>query len=99
MVGMARTVRGGVATGYEFLRLRMMDGALTYSAHPSGQEPTDFRATEVSTERLRFENPSHDFPKAIEYERVRSDSLIARVYGEVRSADPAFTILYSRAPC
>lgn len=99
MVGMARTVRGDVATGYEFLLLRRKDGRLTYSAHPSGQDPTDFQATEVSTQRLRFENPEHDFPRAIEYERTSLDSLTARVYGEIRGSEPAFVLRYARRTC
>jgi hypothetical protein len=99
MVGMGRTVRGRVATGYEFLLLQMKDGHLTYSAHPSAQDPTDFRATDVSTERLRFENPQHDFPRVIEYERTSLDSLTAKVYGEIGSAEPAFVLRFARKAC
>jgi hypothetical protein len=99
MVGMARTVRGGVATGYEFVLLRLKDGTLTYSAYPSGQDPADFPATEISTSRLRFENPQHDFPRAIEYHRTPPDSLIAKVYGEVGSSEPAFVLQYARKEC
>ncbi len=99
MVGMARTLRGSVATGYEFLLLQRVDGRLTYSAYPSGQEPTDLGATEVSTQRLRFENPQHDFPQAIEYERTSVDSLTAKVYGEIGSGEPAFVLRYARNVC
>ncbi len=99
MVGMARSVRGGVATGYEHLLLQQKDGRLTYSAYPSGQDPTDFQATEVSTQRLRFENPQHDFPQAIEYERTSLDSLTAKVYGEIGSSEPAFVLRYARRGC
>ena len=99
MVGMARTVRGGVATGYEFVVLQRKDGRLTYSAHPSGQDPADFQATDVSAQRLRFENPQHDFPQAIEYERTSPDSLTAKVYGEVGSGEPAFVLRYARRVC
>ena len=99
MVGMARTLRGGVATGYEFLLLQRKDGGLTYSAYPSRQDPTDFQATKVSTQRLRFENPQHDFPRAIEYERTSPDSLTAKVYGEIGSPEPAFVLRYARRAC
>ena len=99
MVGMARTVRDGVATGHEFLLLQRKDGRLTYSAYPSGQDPTDFQATEVSTQRLRFENPQHDFPQAIEYERTSLDSLTAKVYGEIGSGEPAFVLRFARMGC
>ena len=99
MVGMARTVRGGMATGHEFLLLQRKDGRLTYSAYPSGQDPTDFQATEVSTQRVRFENPQHDFPQAIQYERTSPDSLTAKVYGEIGSREPAFVLRYARRAC
>ena len=99
MVGMARTVRGGMATGHEFLLLQRKDGRLTYSAYPSGQDPTDFQATEVSTQRVRFENPQHDFPQAIEYERTSPDSLTAKVYGEIGSREPVFVLRYARRAC
>jgi hypothetical protein len=99
MVGMGRNVRGDVATGYEFLLLQRKEGRLTYSAYPSGQDPADFPATEVSTRRLRFENAQHDFPQAIEYERTSPDSLTAKVYGEVGSAEPAFVLRFARRSC
>jgi hypothetical protein len=79
--------------------LRPKDGTLTYSAYPSGQDPADFPATEVSTKRLRFENPRHDFTQAIEYQRTSPDSLMARVYGEVGSSEPAFVLRYARREC
>lgn len=65
MVGMSRSVRDAVARGYELVVLHVQDGGLTFSAYPSGQNPADFQATEVSAEALRFENPTHDFPQAI----------------------------------
>ena len=99
MVGMGRNLRDGVATGYEYLRLQRVNGRLTYSAYPSGQEPTDFPATVVSADRLRFENPQHDFPQAIEYERTSTDSLTAKVYGDVGSAEPAFVLRFARGAC
>ncbi len=99
MLGMSRTVRDGVATGYEFLLLRVIEGRLVYSAHPSGQEPTDFRATSVSSALLRFENPSHDFPKRIDYVRVSRDSVVARVFAETQSPVPAFELRYKGVEC
>ena len=59
----------------------------------------DSQATEVSTQTLRFENPRHDFPRAIEYERTSLDSLTARVYGEIGSGEPAFVLRFARRAC
>lgn len=99
MVGMVRTVRGGRSAGYELLRLSVVDGVLVLSAHPSGQEPADFRASSTAPQRVRFENAAHDFPRVIEYDLVSPDSLVASVYGDVTSDTPAFRVLYGRNEC
>ena len=99
MLGVSRTVRGEVAVGYELLRLHSVDGRLVLSAYPSGQAPADFAASEASSRRLRFENPSHDSPQVIEYVREGPDSLVARVFGDVAAATPSFVSAYGRATC
>ncbi len=99
MLGLSRTIREGASTGYEFLVLRARDGRLVYSAYPSGQTPTDFTVTHLSSDALRVENPEHDFPKKIEYVRSPPDSLIAHVYADIDSATPAFSLRYARARC
>ena len=99
MLGVSRTVRAGTATGYELLRLHARAGELVLSAHPSGQSPADFGISHTSPGRLRFENPSHDFPRAIEYERLAADSLLARVFSEVGSSRPSFVLRYARVAC
>lgn len=63
MVGMARSVRGGTARGYELLTLRVgEDGGLVYRAAPSGQTVTDFAGRSVRPGHLEFANAEHDFP-------------------------------------
>jgi hypothetical protein len=99
MLATARSVREGRATGYEFVVLRDFGNGLLFTAHPSGQDPAEFRSTVVSDTVLRFENPQHDFPRAIEYLRAGPDSIRARVFGEVPSTRPSFTLLYGRRPC
>jgi hypothetical protein len=75
MLGMSRTVRGGRTIATEFVTLRVVDGRVVYEANPSGQKPTAFPATSVAPDRAVFENPSHDYPKRITYER-RGDTAI-----------------------
>lgn len=99
MLGMQRDVREGRTIGYELLRLHVRAGGIVYSAHPSGQAPADFAAVEVGLGSARFEKPDHDFPKRIDYRRTSPDSLIARVYGEVDAASPAFEVRYGRGDC
>ncbi len=79
MLGMSRTVRGGRTTAIEFATLRTVEGRVVYEANPSGQKPTAFAATSVSADRAVFENPTHDFPRRITYERRGEDALLASV--------------------
>jgi hypothetical protein len=99
MLGVSRVVREGTATSYELLRLHEVEGRLVLSAYPSGQRPADFGLARSSGKLLRFENPSHDFPRVIEYERVATDTLLARVFSEVGASTPAFVARYARETC
>ena len=79
MLGMSRTVRAGRTSAIEFITLRVVEGRFVYEANPSGQRPTPFTATFVSAERAVFENPAHDFPKRIIYERKGDAALVASI--------------------
>ena len=79
MLGMSRTVRAGRTTSTEFVTLRVVDGRVVYEANPSGQKPTPFAATTVSADRAVFENPSHDYPRRITYERKGDAALTASI--------------------
>ena len=79
MLGMSRTVRAGRTTATEFVTLRVSDGHVAYEANPSGQKPTSFPATMVSADRAVFENPAHDYPRRIIYERTGDDGLVAAI--------------------
>lgn len=81
MVGTSRTVVRDVAREFEFLRIEMRDGKPTYVAQPNGGTATPFAATFTSDTAVTFENPAHDFPKAIKYRRAGTDSLVARIEG------------------
>ena len=99
MIGTSRVVREGIAVGYEFVRLHVQAGQLTYSAHPSGQPPADFVATYVGPGVVRFENPTHDFPQKIEYRAAHPDSLLASVFAATGDDEPSFELRYARESC
>lgn len=102
MVGMSRTVREGRAPGWEHLLLAPRNGVLTYTALPSGQALTHFPLARAGPGMLRFENPDHDFPRALEYRRAGgpgADSVHARVFGAVTDVEPAFVLRYAREAC
>lgn len=100
MLGMARTVKRGATTGFEFLRLEFKsNGQLIYTAQPSGQAITSFLATTFGVDALVLENPEHDFPQRIVYKLKSADRLAVRVEG--RNADElrGFDMVMTRTSC
>jgi hypothetical protein len=88
MLGVSRTMRGERTVFFEFLRIeKRADGATYYVAQPRGNPPTDFKLTSVQGGTVTFENPSHDFPQKIVYERVSDDTLRARISGPRNGKD------------
>ena len=81
MLGMSRTVAGGATKEYEFLRISTEKDGLVFTARPSGQEEAAFRSVRVTGSGVVFENPGHDFPQRIAYERRTDGSLLAWIEG------------------
>jgi hypothetical protein len=79
MVGMARSVRGDKVVSTESTIIRVRDGRLLYEANPSDQTPATFTASTATAERVVFENPQHDYPKRVAYERHGADAITAWV--------------------
>jgi hypothetical protein len=53
---------------FEFLCVSERNNTLVYTAMPDGRTtPTHFTLTSVTADTAIFENPTHDFPKAIRY--------------------------------
>ncbi|HKO99860.1 MAG TPA: DUF6265 family protein [Pyrinomonadaceae bacterium] len=82
MLGMSRTVAGDRTVEFEYLRLEQRAEAIYYVAHPKARCPgTDFKLTKLSGQEAVFENPAHDFPKRIIYQKGADGSLTASVDG------------------
>lgn len=79
MLAVSRTVKGARMAAFEFLRIVERNGGLVYVAQPGGSPPTDFTLTALSETSASFENPAHDFPKAIRYTKRADGALEARV--------------------
>jgi len=80
MLGMSRTVKGDAMVAFEYLRIVERADGVFYVAHPNARTPgTDFRLTSVTPTRVVFENPQHDFPKRIVYEKKGENALTAVV--------------------
>jgi hypothetical protein len=82
MIGTSRTMRGTNMTAYEFLCIVERDGSLVYNAMPNGRAPaTEFVLTQLTKDSATFENPAHDYPKAIKYSRRADGSLETAISG------------------
>ena len=81
---MSKYTANGMAVEFEFERFTEKDGAVVLTPYPDGKEsPATFRLTDLDqkTRRAVFENPEHDFPTKISYQRVAGDSLTILVSG------------------
>lgn len=82
MLAMSRTVKGEQTVGFEFLRVwQDTDGAIYFTARPSGQAEASFKLVRASNMEVVFENPEHDFPQRIIYRLVGDGRLVARIEG------------------
>src|SRR4051812_39211992 len=70
LIGMSRTVAGGKTSEYEFMLIREGARGLEYVAKPSGQPEATFTSVRASSNEVVFENPAHDFPTRISYQRT-----------------------------
>jgi len=99
MVGVGRTMRGRDLAEYELVVLREDGGRLAYEAHPSGQAAATFMSEAMSEGSVVFQNPAHDFPKRVGYERGSPDQLLAWIDGGADSERPRIEFAYTRVPC
>lgn len=77
--GRGISLQNGDTTFVEKLSIRFQDGVLYYVAEvPQNPEPTLFKIVEFSDNFFKSENPEHDFPKEITYQRT-GDQLVATI--------------------
>ncbi|MCA9277501.1 MAG: hypothetical protein H6815_01785 [Phycisphaeraceae bacterium] len=79
MLAVSRTVLRDRLRAFEYLRIVERDEGLVYIAQPNGRPPTEFILTEIGTNRAVFENPRHDSPQRIVYERSAEGGLTASI--------------------
>ncbi len=84
MLGMGRTVskEDGRTVEFEAVRIEEREGKLVFTAKPSGQPEDSFESIELTDSRVVFENPEHDFPQRVGYERKSDGSLAAWIEGK-----------------
>lgn len=99
MLGTSRTIADGKMTEFEYLRIVQRADGLVYIAHPNARVPgTEFRLAELSATRAVFQNPQHDFPKRIVYQKLADGSLVATADGGEGTRGPTFHYRPMRTP-
>jgi hypothetical protein len=73
--------------------------ALVYEARPSRQAGAVFRSTAIGATSVVFENPQHDFPRAIGYQLAAPDSLLAWIEGPRDGRTRRIEFRSSRVAC
>ena len=82
MIGMGRTIKGGKAVDWEFMRIEQRGKDLYYLAKPKeNAAETPFKLIRSSASEAVFENPEHDFPQRVIYRLAKSGNLEARIEG------------------
>jgi hypothetical protein len=90
MIGMGREMNGAKLNFHEYLRIEQRNDGLVYVAQPMGRKETQFRLTKENKNTLVFENPEHDFPNVIEYQKRDEGSLSVRVSGLGKKKNKSF---------
>jgi len=70
MLGLSHAYDAKRTRSFEFLRIAEHEGRIAYLAQPGGGKVVPFFATKLVDGEVEFENPSHDYPQRIRYERT-----------------------------
>ncbi len=70
IMGMSHTYDSKRTYFFEFMRIATHGGRIAYIVQPGGDRPVLFRAVKVTEEEAVFENPEHDHPQRIRYEKT-----------------------------
>ncbi|RYG27660.1 MAG: hypothetical protein EOO01_41020 [Chitinophagaceae bacterium] len=91
MQGYGIVVQGRDTTFMEKMHIEDKDGTLYFVAEvPENKKPVFFKVITMSKDGFECENPDHDFPKKITYQK-RSDTLTVNISGNGNSVDFIFT--------
>jgi len=96
LLGVGTTVKSGETLFFEYLRVESREDGIFYIPQPKGNPPTEFRMVECVDDRVTFENPRHDFPTRIIYQKINATTLKARIEGKRNVADASDEWLYKK---
>ncbi len=98
MMGVGRTMKGDQTVFFEFFRIASTPDGIVYFASPGGRHPpTPFKMTEMTDDKVVFENPKHDFPTRISYWKEKDGAMGAKIEGKRNGQDASENWVYKRA--
>jgi hypothetical protein len=99
ILGMARTVRNGVTSEYEFMRIEERpDGMFFVARHSASPDETAFKLKSMTRDGAVFENPEHDFPQRVIY-KAAATKLTGRIEGIQNGKSMGIDFPMSRVDC
>jgi Domain of unknown function (DUF6265) len=100
LLGISRTVKDERTVEFEFMQIRAVEnGQLAFIAMPSGQNTVVFPLLRLGEAEVVFENPQHDFPQRVIYQRDGETKLRARIEGMRRGALRVIDFPMNRVSC
>ena len=98
MLGFSRTLKDNKTVSYEFLQIRESSSGLEYMPQPQGGERVSFKLIKADNGRYTFENPTHDFPQRIIYER-QGAMMMASIEGLLKGKPERQEFVMRRVRC
>ena len=100
MMGMGRTVSGGKAVDYEFMRIEQRGEDVFFIAQPKANAAeTPFKLIRLDENGAVFENPEHDFPQRVIYRPTKEGNLAARIEGTMQGKAKGIDFPMVRKAC
>lgn len=99
MLGMGRTIANGKTVFHEFLQIRDRADGIVYIAQPNGGTAVEFKLVKINDNEAVFENPQHDFPQRITYQRAIDGSLVAAIEGQEKGKPKRVEFAMKRVRC
>jgi hypothetical protein len=83
LLSASKYTKNGKPAGFEFERFEEQGDTLVLTPFPEGKSSVTFQLTELdsTSRRAVFENPAHDFPTRISYQRIAENKLQILVSG------------------
>lgn len=95
--GYSYTIMGGDTVSQENILIKEKDGKLYYVPTVMEQndgQPIEFAMVTLSDSTAVFENKAHDFPQKIEYKKIGTDSLEAKISGPMQGSSENLEIKF-----